>query len=201
MTRHEKYRAFSDFASEANARFHEMMEEDTRAKELSARYSFYVRSGNQSDVDERTVTISFGDRPVSTTDNGRRLLAESGAALHYSQAEDGSVACFVYPARTERRTPLDEVVMIWHYDDPTILSYYEPVANDFSFFISHAVWSGLDCSPSLWDRLRVNLTLLFSRTQRDGQMKRHRLHKILHWIGYAGLSGTLIAVLTSWLKG
>lgn len=199
-TRQEKYQAFSSFASEAESQFIALMESTPRAQTLAKMHSFYVTSGSQVGIDDRWVTVFFGKRPVNLSNGGTTILAESGAALHYSQAEDGSVACFVYPARTANRQPLDEIVMIWRYCEPEYMASYGPIANDFSAFISFAVWSGLDTKPTFLDRIRVNAALLICNTQRNGEMKRHRLNKIMHWAFYAGLSGLLLTIYAAFAK-
>jgi len=65
LGRNKRCKDFEQFANGAETLFIGLLESDSRAKDLSSFYSFYVKKGgSMGGVKERVVEVFFGNRPI-----------------------------------------------------------------------------------------------------------------------------------------
>lgn len=195
QSRQQKYAIFQEIAKSASQYFNELKDKNERAKELDRMYSFYVVIGNFTGFTERYIQVFFGQRPVDTHNN--TFVTENGATLLYTQAIDGSVICIVYPVWSEYMSTQYRSTTLYVEQNPEKIRHR--ISKDFKKFIKFARFSSLDVETTFSDRVLIEVLNTVCRTEKDGIIRRHRLHAIGYWIKFAGLSGSLIAFFSLFL--
>ena len=122
------------FADDAQKNFAQIAQHDPNHKSLYDLYSFHVvPGGRQGGHQDEVVELFYGTRPYDATTelaaNARelprlrkRLLAESGATLLYERVDNGSVLVTLYPARSERFSRKEDMILLSRIRNPQKLT-------------------------------------------------------------------------------
>lgn len=158
---------------------------------MKARHGFYVALNSEDaarpallDADAsrgtRTVEIFYGKRPVKNFHYLRdarlryewREVTETGAAMLYSQGEDGVVSVFLYPAFTDKMGPAEDAILLERFVDVAPLTGRGSLERHWRAFRAYAEVTSLDGEPTLADKLRVAWMRFTRPLARDGRLNR-----------------------------
>lgn len=150
---------------------------DDRHDRMSARSGYAVATGD-AEATARTVEIGYGARDVENlrdlqTERVRiewPAVRENGAALLYTQGEDGCVRVFLYPARTDGFGPEEDAILLARYADLEPLTGEGALSRHWNALRAYAESTSLDGEPGWKDHLRVAWLRLTRPILRNGRV-------------------------------
>lgn len=156
---------FNIFASDAETNFRAIAANDPDHSSLEAIYAFHViHGGREGGHQKQIVEIFYGNRPYDavveleykpTPRLQRRLLAESGASLIYERVDNGSALVTLMPAKSERFSRREEMVLLSKIYHTETLTGIGTLERHWRIFSSYMEYTSLDGLPNLADRIRV----------------------------------------------
>ena len=216
IRRVERYQEFQIFIRLAEGWFPSIAQADDRHEFLAKTYGFYVSPGGRlGGVDKRVLDVYYGNRPVDYVCELReqserneefsmpvpckRFLTERGASLRYQRADDGSVVCFLEPARSEGWRRRESGIILAVIREPRVLTGRPILEKHWRTLISYFQCSSLDGRPTILDRLRTWWVLFTRPVLVDGRVASRRVllvgGEILKWALTIGLSGALLEIV------
>lgn len=212
MNRIERYNDFEEFANSAEDTFNALLTSDSRAKEFSTFYSFYVQKGGaMGGIDKRIVEVFFGNRAIDRVEtlrfqDGRfpqkqsDLLSEGGACLRYERTDAGTVICTLIPATTKTSRQQEDYILLEWIANPRVLHSKRKVMAHWLSLLSYMQCTSLDGEPTSSEKLRVGYLRLTRHLVVDGRTEKKRITafigSILHYALTIGLSGFLLMLIS-----
>lgn len=198
MAREERYRAFEDFLTSGKAMIDDI-EKKYGSEDFRRLYVFYaVPRGRNGGNDNTIFEYFYGNRPYDKAEHA--YFKEQGATLLYSRGDDGYVSCQLYPAKSERRSQLEDFIFLQMHLSPQKLSK-SILKKHFKYFLSYMKTTSLDGNPSFLDMARVKWIKLTKYIYQDNLLQPPRwrtaffkMCKLL-WPFIVAIGGGLILIL------
>lgn len=128
-------------------------------------------------ADSRTIEIGYGERTLTHFQQLKhdrlqmewRAATERGAALLYSQGDDGAVTAFLYPAVTSTMKPEEDAIFLAKYTNLELLTGRGVLEAHWAALRSYAEATSLDGEPTMVDHARVAWLRFTRPTIRGGR--------------------------------
>lgn len=127
-----------------------------------------------------------------------------GATLMYQMFENGFTSITLFPSKSEKISPNEEMIYLDFLKDSSKLKSKKTIKKHYKYLLAYMEVTNIDGKPSLIQQFRVFKLRFFKQLVIDGKIQpslsSKRLSQSIHFIINVSLSGLLIAIFLFFQK-
>jgi len=203
--RQKRINNFKEFFDNSESIFDDISKNDKNHERLKSLFSFYVSPGGRIlQYDDKLVEVFYGARPIGikkTLEDGLQIKEKAetatGATLQYLRTDDGHVACYLYPAKSENQRPIEDLIILDYIKDPSKIK--NRIKSHWKLFVSYMESTCIDGDLDFIQKLRVFYLKKFKKYIVSGVIQEQKVKKYISelskYVLTIGFSGFMILLI------